>query len=153
MIDVMKIAARTRIVIILLLFNITTLSFMTTIQYGESSDDMIKSVLAQISNSSKQGMKSDSPSSPSIRTALEQLMAGIAALSTRDPQNALVHLRSAHEQLSMLSGTIPSLTSPIQNASVNNTLLLLPSSNSTGDGNNSILEGASQIKSLSGTGK
>ena len=141
MTDVMTIAARTRIVVILLLFNLTTLSFMTTNRSVESSDDMIKSVLAQISNSSNHGMRLDSPAPPSIQTAQDQLMAGLGALSTGDKQNALIHLRIAHEQLSMLSGTIPGLTSPIQNASENNTVLLLPSSNSNGDDNNSMLVG------------
>jgi hypothetical protein len=145
MIDVMTIAARARIVVILLLFNITTLSFITTNRSVESSDDMVKSVLAQISNSSNREMRSDSPAPPSLQTAQEQLLAGLGALSTGDKQNALIHLRIAHEQLSMLSGTIPGLTSPVQNASENNTLLLLPSSNSNGDDNNSILKGASQI--------
>ena len=114
-------------------------------QHGSSSDDMIKSVLAQLTNSSIQGTRSESPAPPSIQAAQEQLMAGITALSNKDSQNALVHLRSAHEQLSTLSGTIPGLTSHVQNASENNTLLV-PPSNSNGDDNTTVLKGASQIK-------
>lgn len=146
MIDFTTNAAQTRIVIILSLYSATTLSVMAMSQHGSSSDDIIKSVLAQLTNSSIQGMRSDSPAPPSIQAAQEQLMAGITALSNKDPQNALVHLRSAHEQLSTLSGTIPGLTSHVQNASENNTLLLVPPSNSNGDDNNTMLKGASQIK-------